>query len=358
MKYHILLLFVILSVPVTAQGIFSPGYIFTTEGDTLRGFILERSDAEMSRKIVFKTTKESEIQKHSTKTLSGFGFDSGREFETMILLPKPGKNEDTTYIFAKNMLRGHTDVFVGRYIQKGHPEILFRNNSNNSSNQIYRSRDSNSLGMDEFLNSYYSDSKFLHNPQGVRFQEKKILREIAKQNNIYSADFPDSVYKEKIDYDWTILAGMPADYSKDAIHFRGAVYLSRTKTERSSGISSIHGIIYHHWERKNTAFPGTHQYGMITDKWQMINVMPIGIKIQDYVGDFRPYGYLGAGVAMLREDIISFDNAPGMEGGVTWSFLPTFNMGIGIKTRLGKNFLVTELTPTINNLMLNIGLSI
>jgi len=132
MKNMVLLLFVIFSVSVTAQNIFTPGYIITAEGDTLRGLILEKSDAEMSRRIVFKTSEEAEIQKHSVRSLTGFGLDSGREFERRIVLPKPGKNEDTTYIFAKNLLRGHTDVFVGRYFQKRHPEIFLDNNSNNT----------------------------------------------------------------------------------------------------------------------------------------------------------------------------------------------------------------------------------
>ncbi len=355
MKNLVLLLFVILSVPVTAQNIFSPGYIV---GDTLRGLILEKSDAEMSRRIVFKSSEEADIQKHSTRTLSAFGFDSGRQFERMAILPKPGKGEDTTFVFAKNMLRGQTDVFVGRPIQKRHPEIFFRNNSSNFSTQIYRSRDAQALEMEEFLSLYYNKPDSLLHPLAVRLQEKKLLRKIAEYNILHSAYFPDSLYREKIANDWIFLAGIPIDYRKEAIHFRGAVYFSRTNTERTPNFSSIHGIIYHHWERKDIEILETQQYVGMNTKWQMLNFIPIAIKFQGSSGNFKPYGYIGAGMAVVREKNIYTEDVTNKRDQVSWRFLPTFNSGIGIQTRLGKNFLVTELTPTLNNLFLNIGLFI
>lgn len=358
MKYHIFLLFVILCLPVYAQNTYSPGYIVTAEGDSLRGLIFEKPDAEMSRKIVFKSHENAEVQKLSTRSILGFGFDSGREFERLTLLPKPGKEEDTSFIFAKNMLRGHTDVFVGRYIQIRHPEIFIRNNFSNLTFQIYRSRNANAMNLDGFLRLYHNNPDSLQNPQAVRTGEKRLIRRIAEHNKIHSQNFPDTVYKEKLENEWTILAGLPVNYRKDASHIRGAVYFSRKRTGRTSKISSIHGIIYHHWERKDVAIIGTHQYGVISDSWQMINVMPVGIKFQDAQGDFRPYGYLGAGVALVREKNISFENSPGGVKVSTREVLPTLNMGIGLKMRLGKNFLVTEFTPTRNNLFLNVGFSI
>lgn len=356
MKDLVLLLFVILSIPVTAQNIFSPGYIITAEGDTLHGLILDTSDAEMSRRLIFKTSEEAEIQKHSVRSLTGFGFDLGREFERRIVLPKPGKDEDTTYIFAKNLLRGQTDVFVGRHLQKRYPEIFLDNNSNNSSIHIYRSRID--LELEEFLKTFYNSPNSLDNPQGVRFREKKLLRNIAAENDIRSVDFPVSVYSENIDNELILLAGMPVDYSKTAIHFRGAVYFSKTNIEKSPNFSFFSGIIYHHWERKKVSIPGTQQYGEMNKKWQMINLMPIGIRFQGNSGNFRPYGYIGGGIALLRETDVSLEGIMDAGEEISWGFLPTLNSGIGVKTKLGRHFLITELTPTRNNLFLNLGLSI
>lgn len=356
MKNLVFLLFVMLSIPVTAQNVFSPGYVVTSEGDTIRGLILEKSDAEMSRRLIFKSSEDAEIQKHSVSSLSGFGFDSGREFGRRTVLPKPGKNEDTTYIFAKNLLRGQTDVFAGRHLQKRYPEIFIDNNSNNSSIHIYRTRDG--LDLEEFLNSFYYSPKSLNNPQRVRFRENKLIRNIAAENETRSADFPVSMYSENIENDLILLTGMPVDYSKNAIHFRGAVYFSRTNIERSPKFSFLSGMIYHHWERKEILIPGTLQYGEMNIKWQMINLMPIGIRIQGSSGNFRPYGYIGAGVALLRKTDVSLEGIMDTGDEISWRFLPTFNSGIGVKTKLGRHFLITELTPTRNNLFLNIGLSI
>lgn len=356
MKNLVLLLFVMLSLPVTAQNIFSPGYIITAEGDTLRGFILEKSDAEMSRSLIFKTSEDAEIQKYSVRSITGFGFDSGREFERRIVLPKPGKNEDTTYIFAKNILRGQTDVFLGRHIQKRNPGIFLHNNSNNTSIQVYKSR--GALDLEEFLKIFYNNTDSLSNPQGVRFSKKKLVKTIAAANRAQNMNFPDSVYRENIENEWIFLAGIPIDYSKTAIHFRGAVYFSRTRTERTPKFSSLFGIIYHHWERKNMEIPGTQQYGEMNTKWQMINLMPVGIRFQGNSGNFRPYGYIGAGVALLRETDVSMEGIADTGDEVSWRFLPTLNSGIGVKTRIGNYFLITELTPTRNNVFVNLGLSI
>lgn len=358
MKNLIFLLFVILSIPVTAQNRFTPGYIITNEGDTIRGLIYEMADAEMSRKLIFKTTEDVEIQKFSVKNLIGFGFDSGREFEKRTLLPKPGKDEDTTYIFAKNLLRGEIDVFAARHFQKRNPDLFLDNNSKNTSIQIYRSGDTGNISVDEFLKSFLNEPDTWPNMWGVKFREKRLLRSIALHNKTMSKQFPDSVYKENIEYNWDIIAGLPVDYSRDAVHFRAAIFLNRTNTERTSNLLYSLGIIYHHWERKDIAIIGTQQYGEMNTKWQMINLMPLGIRFQRNSGNFRPYGYIGAGVALIREADVSLDGIMNTGEQISWGFHPTINSGIGIKTRIGKHFFITELTPTANNLFLNFGLSI
>src|SRR5690606_18742058 len=356
MKNLVFLLFVIFSISGTAQNIFSPGYVVTAEGDTIRGLLLEKSDDEMSRRLIFRISEEAEIQKLTGTGISAFRFDSGREFERKTLLPKPGENRDTTYIFAKNVLRGQTDVFIGRHIQKRFPEIFLEDHINNTSIQVYRSR--KDLDMKEFLNRFYNNPDALNNPQGVRFIEKRLLKTLAHQNAGQSAGYRISAYRESKENEWILMAGMPVDYSTKAIHFRGAVYFSRTRTERTSNFSSIFGIIYHHWERKEISITGTQQYGEMNTKWQMINLMPIGIRFQGNSGTFRPYGYIGAGIGLLRETDVSLEAIGNSGDRVSRRIVPTINSGIGIKTKIGKHFLITELTPTVHNLFLNLGMAI
>lgn len=358
MKNLVFLLFVIGSLSGTAQSQFTPGYIVTAEGDTIRGLIYERSDAEMSRRIIFKISEDEKIQKYNLKTLSAFGFDSGREFEKRLLLPKPGNEVDTTFIFAKNLLRGNIDLFAARHNQKRKPDLFLDNNSGNASIQIYRSGVAKSSSLDEFLETFINEPNTLPNPLGLKFKEKRLLRSIAVHNKTMGEQFPDSVYKENIEHNWDLIAGLPVDYSREAVHFRAAIYFNRTNIERTPSFSYLAGIIYHHWERKDMPILGTQQYGEMNTKWQMINLMPLGIRFHGYSGNFRPYGYIGIGAALIWQTDVSFDNIGDPGDRISREFQPTINSGLGIKTRIGKHFLITELTPTTNNLFLNLGWSI
>ena len=358
MKNLVFLLFVIWCVPLTAQNLFAPGYIVTAEGKTIPGLIYEKADAEMSRWLIFKTSEDSENQKYNVKTLSAFGFDSGREFERRLLLPKPGNEGDTTYIFAKKLLRGNIDVFAARHFQKRKPDLFFDNNSRSASIQIYRSGNEEAISVDEFLEIFINEPNTLPNPLAVKFREKWLLRSIAAHNKTLNRQFPDSVYKENIEHNWDIIAGLPVDYSRDAVHFRAAIYFNRTNSERTPNFSYLSGLIYHHWERKDISVLGTHQYEEMNTKWQMINLMPLGIRFQGNSGNFIPYGYIGAGVALIRETDVFLEGIADQPDQISREFQPTINSGLGIKTKIGRNFLITELTPTTNNLFLNFGWSI
>lgn len=91
MKNLVFLLFVMLSIPVTAQNVFSPGYVVTSEGDTIRGLILEKSDAEMSRRLIFKSSEDAEIQKHSVSSLSVLDLIQGGNLEEGPFFPNQGR---------------------------------------------------------------------------------------------------------------------------------------------------------------------------------------------------------------------------------------------------------------------------
>lgn len=358
MKNLVVLLFVMLIGPVTAQNIFTSGYIVTEAGDTIRGLIYEKSDAELSRKLTFKTSESAEEQKYTNRNIVAFGFESGREFERRVLLPKLRMDGDTTYIFAKNLIRGNIDVFAGRQFQKKNPDLFLDHNSKNTSIQIYSSRNAEALSFEEFAKVFKSNPKILQNPLGVKFTEKRLLRNIASHNDTVKNNFPVLVYREKIEYNWDLIGGLPIDNSRQAVHFRIGVYLNKTRVERTSKFSLLHGIIYHHWEKDDILIPEGITQGEINKKWQLFNIIPIGIKFQGDSGAFRPYGYIGVGAALLRETNIRVVNDIANEDHIRWKFFPTINSGIGLRTRIGQHYLITEFTPTINNLFLNLGLSL
>ena len=78
--YFFLILSVVAISEIVAQSAFESAYIITRDNDTINGYILEKTDAEMARKIQFKTDKNSVIKNYRSNELSGFGFDYGRVF--------------------------------------------------------------------------------------------------------------------------------------------------------------------------------------------------------------------------------------------------------------------------------------
>ncbi len=59
---------------------------------------------------------------------------------------------------------------------------------------------------------------------------------------------------------------------------------------------------------------------------------------------------------MLTNRVI--ENSVNTGNETQFAFLPTLNAGLGLKIKAGNTFVITELTPTINNIFLNVGISL
>jgi hypothetical protein len=57
-----------------------PGYIITSENDTLKGFIEKRSDKKNARKCNFRTNMDSGIQEYSPSELKEYKFDGDKYY--------------------------------------------------------------------------------------------------------------------------------------------------------------------------------------------------------------------------------------------------------------------------------------
>lgn len=341
-----------------AQDIFKEGYIIILEQDTIFGLIYERSDAEMVKKIGFKRSAESFIQEFIPSELLGFGV-SGRNFERMAVVSSRRSISDTSYIFAKNVLRGKIDLFVRRHIQKKKPDIFLVNNQTGEEVLLYRSKSSevSKEDFEEFLSKFKNDSTLAENSFALKYSEEKIRRDILQYNKGYSGNFLSRVYNEKVERGMDILVGLPVT-STGGVHFRAAAYYNRSKIERSSNFSWIHGLVYHHWSKEEIQFPTTIQEGEINQKWQLFNLVPLGINFHGNNRSIRPYGYLGVGVALLRETHKVVENYIETGDKIRFTAFPTINTGIGAKIKIGENFLITEVTPTVNSIFINLGFSI
>lgn len=355
-------LFLILSILWYLQGygqdIFNEGYIITLEQDTISGLIYERSDAELAKQVKFKRSGEDVVRKFRPSDLLGFGIN-GRNFERMAVVNKRRSTNDTSYIFAKNILRGKIDLFVRRHIQKNRPDIFLINNRTGEEVFLHRSKSSemSKNDLEDFLNKFKNDSTLAESSFALKYSEEKVRREILKYNKGFSGDFPLHVYEEKVEKGIDILIGIPVT-STGGVHFRAGAYYNRSNIERSSNFSIIHGLVYHHWSKVEIKFPGTLRDGEPNQKWQLLNLIPIGIHYHGNNRIIRPYGYLGVGVALLRETNKVVENYIETGEKIRLTPFPTINTGIGAKIKIGEHFLITEITPTINNIFFNVGFSI
>lgn len=354
---------------VFSQNTFEPGYIITTSGDTLQGFVLEKNDAAMAHRISFKSNLQATIERFKATELSGFGFNNGREFQQMPIRVLRGTAWDTSYIFAKNMLRGKIDLFVWRHPQKVRPDIFLYNNVSGKTAHLqkpakreqeidgktYIVRDDRYIG---FLNLIKKDSITSIVSEPVKFYEKHIKRDILSYNQEYQASFPVQEYSEKIKRTTDILAGLPISSHHGGLHFRLGVYRQIKNTEKFSNFSLFRGIVYHHWSDDSPEVPSIRN-GSSNFRWQFLNIIPVGINFHGDRGWIRPYGYagLGAGVVMLTDKVVENRVYTG-DDETKFVFFPSLNAGLGLKIKTGNTYIITELTPTINNIFFNLGISL
>lgn len=363
MKFYFFTILSLVAIfKIAAQSKLEPGYVITVEKDTLRGFIMEKTDAELAEKVSFKPDKNAVLRTYKADELLRFGFNYGRTFEQ---IPVKISAQDTSFIFVKRIVEGKIDLLVRRFPHQNNPDLYLSNNTQtlafpNSQKRKFLAGESNSYSQSEFvqeLNKFSQDSSFVESVLSLKkFSEKKVRKEIIKYNQTFREEYPVEVYREQVKYNYDILAGLPINSSEE-LHFRVGVYRNKSRIERSTNYSFMQGIIYHHRSNKGTGIfviPDEN----ITYRWQLLNVIPVGVNFHGNTKIVQPYGYAGIGLGVIMEDEHVGVNLeqPGTE--TTYRFLPTLNVGMGLKIRLGNTSLITELTPTINSLFWNIGISL
>lgn len=366
MKLSFFLLIGLISFQCLGQSSYEAGYIILQNRDTVNGFILEAPDGQLARKIKFKTNKNASASIYRSKELVGFGFNNGRVFERFPIVSSEG---DTAYVFAKNVIRGKIDAYVWRHPNRSKPDFFLINNSTNNTVQLTKPakkviKDKN--GKSYFRKDYrYAGNLMLIKEDTVlskmsvppvRYTENKIKEDIIAYNQDFTEEYILKEYEEQIKFNYDIIGGMPINSAKE-LHFRAGIYRNKSRVERSTNFSVIQGIVYHHWSNDNREIPASGR-GFLNYRWQLLNIIPWGVNFHGNSKVVQPYGYAGLGVAALKmtNDLYSNGEANGNEK--LYYFFPTLNFGVGTKIRLGNNFLITELTPTINGLFWNVGFSL
>ncbi len=352
-----------------AQSTYESGYIVTTKNDTINGFIRNEMDSELANKISFKkNSSDALVIEYSTNELLAFGFSSGRIFKRMSLTSPKKTTQDTTFVFAKRLVKGKIDFYVWRHKQINSKDLFVVNNESQRKGHL-TSPKKNKVKVDgktynESDNKYKRSLTYVKNDislesknnKNLRYGEKSIGKDIMAFNTNFQDEFPTEKYKEPIEYKYTILAGMPLSFDSIKLHFRVGLFRDKTFTEKSNKFSFLTGIVYQHWSEDET-WDNRYQNGTSNYKWQMLNVIPFGIKFQTNTKHVIPYAYFGVGVAVLMMTDYVIENYENVGSETDFVFFPTVNVGVGAKIKVKSNFIITELTPTINGIFFNVGYS-
>lgn len=351
----LLVLAILLSVNVSAQKNFKPGYIVTLQKDTVQGFILEGTDVELGLKMQFKKEQaDSDAQTYTAGELLGFGFNYGRAFEQKLIVNSKENTRDSVYVFAKNIVKGKINVWVWRKEKKDVPALFLLNNESHQAvhltqspgkeikrkdGRTYMGEDMRYVGL---LNHIKGDTINNADDNGhyIRYEENTISKDIAAYNKKFEKTYPVSKYKEpfKRSYDITLLALPTSNHPL----FRLGVYQNKNFYEKSKNVSFIKGI--------------TLRYNNSTD---FLSIIPIGIKIHAASKAVIPYFYIGLGVAAIR---IREHHVNAAHEHLYYKYrytgFPTINGGAGIKIKVGSKFILFEVTPAFGaGILPNIGFS-
>lgn len=346
---------------------YESGYILTPQNDTVRGYILDKTDGETGLKISFKKQlTDSAPSTYSSSELHAFGFDDGRVFVQHV---SKDQNQDTAKVFAKRILQGKIDLFVSRLPNSSKETFFLKNNETNEVVQVQKpvkeiitldngtqlANESKSyIGLVNYMTSDAPGAPLY--AENERYSAKKISQKIAAYNDLFASDFATSSYKEKQIFSYALSAGVPiignSNGTDNITFFRLSGYRLKQFPEKDRKMSYLRGFSYRYasWLGDDGSTRDEHA----------ISILPWGIHYQSERGLIRPYAYFGLGVLVLLKPFTSIDeNANAADAQTKHAIVPLIgaNIGAGVKIKSGGNFFHLELTPTGNGggVFINIG---
>ncbi|MBD1398884.1 PorT family protein [Pontibacter sp. JH31] len=98
------------SLQAAAQSGYKPGYVITSQGDTLRGEVTYRSSTLATNTVSFKKDAQSGPVTYTSNDIAGYGFPNDKNFQTKVL-----DNADTLaaeYVFMEELVRGNISLYL------------------------------------------------------------------------------------------------------------------------------------------------------------------------------------------------------------------------------------------------------
>jgi hypothetical protein len=355
---------------INSQSNYEKGYIISSNKDTINGYILNKIDSQLANEISFKKNiSNTTITKYSSNELYGFGFNSGRIFKRLRIGTTNQNPQDSSFIFAKRIVKGKIDLFIWRHKENDSKDFFVINNESLKKSILSKPKKKEIKLDDKTYNE--TSYTFVDNLQYVKndlndkskknnklnFGEKSISKNVIEYNTNFITEYPILKYKEPFKHNYTILTGIPFNLNSKELHFRVGLYRDKRFIEKTNTFSYISGLIYQHWNSKENNLDYQHSNSEQNYRWQMLNIIPFGIKIQTNSKQIIPYGYLGVGAGLLLMSDHIIKNYQSVGNNKETVLLPTVNTGVGLKIKVKTNFIITEVTPTMNGFFFNMGYS-
>ena len=361
MKYFIQIVITVglISNQAFAQKNLESGFIIKQNRDTIQGFIPYEVDYKLIRRVNFHDNNvASEATTYLPDQLLAFGFHTGRIFESV----KVGK--DSLSYFAKKISTGKIDLFMIRYKNTKDTKYHLRRNDIDMCIDITPPQESK-VNKDGKQYSY-SDNKYIGNInlvtekdayekelENLKYRTKDIQVFIDRFNLVEEEAFPPSSYKDRIGYTIDATFGLPVYWQSEINEYRAAVYIDKTNRDKSNKIAYRMGMSFRYWKRKE----GNYDDG--SDIQKMIKIIPLGIRWQSDHKKVLPYAYAGLGLMYWQDINFQYENEVKVDeyNENLWGII--VNAGIGVKFKLGGNYLLLEYTPVLIQSLgfINIGYS-
>ena len=347
------------------QDIYRTGYIITIQNDTIHGQILSKVDSELASEISFKSSPSAtESRTYTTSDLIGFRFDNDRTFERLTFADS---NTDSTSVFAKRVLKGRVDLWIMR--QSGNDADFFLKNNTNQKVAHLRKEENKTftrdgkkyvqdnlshVGLIHYVTDHTSASPVEKKDVKTKYSETNIIGHISKINEESKDKIPNYKYHEEVRHKHDISVGIPFELDPGATEFKLGFFKRKILVEKTRKLSTLWGVTYYGWH-KHEGFDGSIENGTSNYRWQLINILPIGLHVQGKRKAVTPYAYVGVGLSVLiisDYEIVDYQNT----GSVT-SILPypAPFAAAGFQVRIGSGYFFTEVTPSLWNSTISVG---
>ncbi|TRZ42420.1 hypothetical protein DMZ48_12965 [Robertkochia solimangrovi] len=355
---------------LNAQNNYLPGYIISTEGDTIFGHIKNTTDDKLVNSIDFKRTDEKGTEvNYPAFNLIGFRYENGRTFKSIKVKNENSlnKTEDSIYIFAKNVVRGKIDLFSWLHSKNRELEFIMKNNESMEQIQIVPPKVSEVKKEGTKYNKYDQTYKlqiaslkgdqnqFSSKGNSLKYSEKDIAKDIYQYNLNFEPEFPAYSYKERTKFHIDLFAGVPL---YDDLNFRVGLYGYKTSLERTHRLLFMYGLIYSSWSDKNKELEIESANFYKNYSAQSYKILPLGFRYQYPFKNIIPYCHIGLGyeVNIHKDYVVKEYQLVGEEKEVFGNF--AINAGVGAKFRIGSGYIFTEITPVGEGIIMNLGYSI